>query len=46
MIKTLFKRSTKWQDKYEEKRKEADHWEFKFNKLQRQLKAILEEVEK
>jgi len=39
----FYKRSTKWENKYEEKRKECDKWEFKFNKLSRQLRAILEE---
>jgi len=42
-IKELLKPSTKWQDMYEEKRKESRTWEFKYNKLNRQLKAILEE---
>ena len=42
-IKELLKPSTKWQDMYEEKRKESRTWEFKYNKLSRQLKAILEE---
>ena len=41
----FYKRSTKWQDKYEEKSKECDEWEFKFNKLQRQLAAILKEIQ-
>jgi hypothetical protein len=46
-VKNFFcKRSTKWEDKYEEKRKECDNWEFKFNKLHRQLQAILEEASK
>jgi len=42
-IKELFKPSTKWQDMYEEKRKESRTWDFKYNKLSRQLRAILEE---
>jgi hypothetical protein len=42
-IKELFKPSTKWQDMYEEKRKESRTWEFKYNKLSRQLRAILED---
>ena len=41
----LCRRSTVWEDKYEVKRKECDNWEFKFNKLQRQLAAILKESE-
>ncbi len=42
-IKEILTPGTNWQDKYEETRKEAQHWEFKFNKLQRQLKAIVKE---
>jgi len=44
-IKELLKPSTRWQDMYEEKRQESRAWEFKFNKLQRQLAAILKESE-
>jgi hypothetical protein len=44
-IKELFKPSTKWQDMYEVKRKESRTWEFKYNKLSRQLRAILDETE-
>ena len=40
----FYKRNIKWQDKYEEKRKECNDWEFKFNKLRRQLEAILKET--
>jgi len=40
----FYKRNIKWQDKYEEKRKECNDWEFKFNKLHRQLEAILKET--
>jgi len=43
-LKAVFKKDTKWQDMYEEKRKECQKWEFKFNKLSRQLQAILEEA--
>ena len=44
MIKRWFGCSEqKWQDLYEAKRQEARTWEFKFNKLQRQLTAILKE---
>jgi len=31
-LKELFKKDTKWQDMYEETRKESMKWEFKFNK--------------
>ena len=44
-IKELFKPNTRWQDLYEEKRKESRTWEFKYNKLSRQLRAILDETE-
>jgi len=44
-IKELLKPSTKWQDMYEEKRKESRTWEFKYNKLSRQLRAILDDAE-
>jgi hypothetical protein len=44
-IKELFKPNTRWQDMYEEKRKESRTWEFKYNKLSRQLRAILDEAE-
>jgi len=45
MIKRWFGCSEqKWQDLYEEKRLESQKWEFKFNKLQRQLAAILKEA--
>lgn len=33
----------KWKEKSEKYRKNSDQWEFKFNKLNRQLKAILDE---
>lgn len=47
MIKTIKDYfSVEWKDKYEAKRKECDSWEFKFNKLQGQLAAILKEAEK
>ena len=32
-----------WEEKYEEKRLESRKWEFKFNKLNRQLISILDE---
>jgi hypothetical protein len=44
-IKELFKPNARWQDMYEEKRKESRTWEFKYNKLSRQLRAILDEAE-
>lgn len=42
-LKELFKKDTKWKTLYEETRKESMKWEFKFNKLNRQLKAIIKE---
>jgi len=41
-IKTTFKR-TDYKVLYEEERKVAESWEFKYNKLYRQLSAIIKE---
>jgi len=35
-----------WMGKYEEMRKESQHWEFKFNKLNKQIQAVIEEANK
>ena len=47
MIKTIKEwlgcSEQKWHDLYEEKGLESQKWEFKFNKLQGQLAAILKE---
>jgi len=42
-LKELFAKKVDYKEMYEEKRKECDNWEFKFNKLHRQLQAILKE---
>ncbi len=42
-LKELFNQKTDYKKLYEEERKNSQKWEFKFNKLQRQLNAILEE---
>jgi len=46
-IKNFFKNDSQiWQEKYEAKRQEARTWEFKFNKLNRQIQAVIEEANK
>jgi len=46
-IKNFFKSDSQmWQEKYEAKRQEARKWEFKFNKLNRQIQAVIEEANK
>jgi len=42
-IKQFFTKKLDYATMYESKCKECDGWEFKFNKLQRQLTAILKE---
>jgi hypothetical protein len=44
-LKELFKPKTDYKKLYEEERKNSQKWEFKFNKLQRQLAAILKEAQ-
>jgi|SaaInlV_100m_DNA_6_1039743.scaffolds.fasta_scaffold06583_5 hypothetical protein len=43
-LKELFKPKTDYKKLYEEERKNSQKWEFKFNKLKRQLNAILIEA--
>jgi hypothetical protein len=38
----VFKRSTKWEDLYDKKRKESLKWECKYNTLCRQLNSIMD----
>ena len=45
-LKELFKKKPDYKEMYEDKRQESMRWEFKFNKLHRQLQAILEEASK
>lgn len=42
-IKNLFKKKLDYKELYEVERKLADKYEFKFNKLHRQLQAILKQ---
>lgn len=42
-IKNLFKKKLDYKELYEEERKKAMAYEFKFNRLNRQLQAILKE---
>ena len=41
-----FKKTNEFEIKFNEERVKAQNWEFKFNKLQRQLEAILVEAKK
>lgn len=45
-INEMLNMKADWKAKYEEKCKESDAWESKYNKLRRQLNAILEETKK
>jgi len=42
-IKELFTKPVSWKAKYEEKCSECDSWEFKYNKLLRQIEAVVRE---
>lgn len=44
-LKELFKPKMDYKKLYEEERKNSQNWEFKLNKLQRQLGAILKEAQ-
>lgn len=42
-IKNVFKKKPNYQQMYEQQKKFADHWEFKYNKVIRQLRQIMDE---
>jgi len=42
-VKSLLKPKPDYEKMYNEERKNAEHWEFKYNKLYRQLGAIIKE---
>ena len=42
-INAMLNLKVNWKEKYEAKQKECDQWEFRYNKLKRQLQAVLEE---
>jgi hypothetical protein len=44
-LKSLFTKKPNYKELYEEERKTAERFEFKYNKLRRQLKAILTEAD-
>lgn len=44
-LKNLFTKKPNYKELYEEERKTAEGFEFKYNKLRRQLKAILTEAD-
>jgi hypothetical protein len=39
----LFAPKTDWKAKYEEKKMLAEHWEFKYNRLYRELEKLVKE---
>lgn len=43
LVKKFFSPKNNWKELFEAKSKECTKWEFKFNKLQRQLEAVLKE---
>lgn len=43
LIKKTFKRKPNYEQMYMDQRKLTEHWEFKYNKLYRQLNAIIKE---
>lgn len=45
-VKNLFSKKPDYKMLYEQERKESERWEFKYNKLYRQLGSILEESRK
>lgn len=42
-VKALLKKKPNYQQLYLDQRKLTEHWEFKYNKLYRQLNAIIKE---
>ncbi len=42
-VKSIFQPKVNYEELYVEERKEAEKWEYKYNKLYRQLGAILDE---
>jgi|APSaa5957512576_1039674.scaffolds.fasta_scaffold51160_3 hypothetical protein len=45
-IFSKFKKTNEFEIRFKEEQVKANNWEFKFNKLQRQLEAILEEAKR
>lgn len=45
-IKQMVGKGVDWKDRCERAQASSDRWEFKFNKLNAQLKAILNEANK
>jgi hypothetical protein len=44
-VKNLFTKKPNYKELYEEERKMAEGFEFKYNKLRRQLKSIIKECD-